>query len=143
MGLRARVSPPHGAGCGRELEGSAAPEYSRVRASAKTLFTAAVSLADPYAAAGRYDDVIDLTEGLKNGDDASALLLTYRGMALRQRGFHDGAWGCINSVLGVGRRISDIARRSDGAVRVTRRPTSEFFAVIRGASALRSACKSR
>jgi hypothetical protein len=143
MPLRARVSPPHGTGRGRELEGSAAPEHSRVRAGATTLFTAAVSLADPYAAAGRYDDVIHRTEGLKNDDGGSALLLTYRGMALRQQGFHDAACGVHQlgarsweADLG---RSSEIGRRGQGDATVN---LSVFRRHPSGASALRFACKS-
>jgi tetratricopeptide (TPR) repeat protein len=60
---------------------------------------AAVSLADLYAAAGRFDEVIALTEGLRNEDDASALLLTYRGMALRQKGFTDAAHEALKEAL--------------------------------------------
>lgn len=61
------------------------------------------------------------------------------GMALRQQGFHDAACGVLQLGARVGRRISDVARRSDGAVRVTRRSTSQFFGVIcLGVSALGS-----
>ncbi len=42
---------------------------------------AAVSLAELYAQAGRWDDVIELTEGVKNDDDAGALLCVFRGQA--------------------------------------------------------------
>jgi hypothetical protein len=48
---------------------------------------AAVSLAELYALVGRYDDVIQLTEGIANEDDASALLLVYRGLASKSRDF--------------------------------------------------------
>jgi tetratricopeptide (TPR) repeat protein len=60
---------------------------------------AAVSLADLYAAAGRFDDVIDMTEGVRNEDDASALLLAYRGMALRQKGLNDAAHEALKEAL--------------------------------------------
>jgi tetratricopeptide (TPR) repeat protein len=60
---------------------------------------AAVSLADLYAAAGRFDDVIDLTNGVTNEDDASALLLTFRGMAFRQQGMHDAAHEVLKEAL--------------------------------------------
>jgi hypothetical protein len=43
----------------------------------------AVSLAELYAQAGRWDDVIELTEGIKNEDDAAALLCVFRGQAFR------------------------------------------------------------
>jgi tetratricopeptide (TPR) repeat protein len=60
---------------------------------------AAVSLADLYAASGRFDDVIDLTNGVHNEDDASALLLTYRGMAFRRQGMHDAAHEVLKEAL--------------------------------------------
>ena len=52
---------------------------------------AAVSLAELYAQTGRWDDVIRLTEGVKNEDDAAALLCVFRGQAFREQGFHDAA----------------------------------------------------
>ncbi len=51
----------------------------------------AVSLAELYAEASRWDDVIELTKGVKNEDDASALLCVFRGVAFREQGFHDAA----------------------------------------------------
>jgi tetratricopeptide (TPR) repeat protein len=60
---------------------------------------AAVSLAELYALAGRYDDVIALSEGIKNEDDASALLLCYRGIALREQGFYDAAHEAFKAAL--------------------------------------------
>jgi tetratricopeptide (TPR) repeat protein len=52
---------------------------------------AAVSLAELYAQVGRFDEVVDLTNGVSNEDDASALLLVYRAVALREQGFPDAA----------------------------------------------------
>ncbi len=43
---------------------------------------AALSLAELYTQAGRTNDVIDLTNGLTNQDDVTALLVAYRGAAL-------------------------------------------------------------
>lgn len=60
---------------------------------------AAVSLAELYALTERWDEVIELTEGIKNEDDASALLLCYRGMALREQGFHDAAHEALKEAL--------------------------------------------
>jgi tetratricopeptide (TPR) repeat protein len=60
---------------------------------------AAVSLAELYAQAKRWDDVVELTEGLSNEDDASALLLCYRGMAFREQGFHDAAHESLKEAL--------------------------------------------
>ncbi|MFC8732108.1 tetratricopeptide repeat protein [Luteimicrobium sp. NPDC057192] len=47
---------------------------------------AAVSLAELYGQQKRWADVIDLTNGLQNDDDASVFLLIQRGVALRESG---------------------------------------------------------
>jgi tetratricopeptide (TPR) repeat protein len=60
---------------------------------------AAVSLAELYAHAGRWDDVIELTEGMRNEDDASALLCVFRGQAFREQGFHDAAHEALKEAL--------------------------------------------
>lgn len=59
----------------------------------------AVSLAELYGQSGRWDDVIELTEGMKNDDDASALLLVFRGQAFREQGFHDAAHEALKEAL--------------------------------------------
>jgi tetratricopeptide (TPR) repeat protein len=59
----------------------------------------AVSLAELYALTERWDDVIELTEGIKNEDDASALLCVFRGQAFRQQGFHDAAHEALKEAL--------------------------------------------
>jgi tetratricopeptide (TPR) repeat protein len=59
----------------------------------------AVSLAELYAQTGRWDDVIELTEGMKNEDDASALLCVFRGQAFREQGFHDAAHEALKEAL--------------------------------------------
>ncbi|HEX2149396.1 MAG TPA: DUF4236 domain-containing protein [Actinomycetota bacterium] len=60
---------------------------------------AAVSLAELYSRSGRYQDVIDLTEGIDNGDDSTALLLVFRGVALREMGFNESALTCFKEAL--------------------------------------------
>jgi tetratricopeptide (TPR) repeat protein len=50
-----------------------------------------VALADLYAAAGRPDDVIRVTDEVTNTDEAGALLLLLRGIALHQAGHTDAA----------------------------------------------------
>lgn len=47
---------------------------------------AAVSLCELYLEAGRYEDVVDLTNGMGNTDDPTALLVAFRGAALREQG---------------------------------------------------------
>lgn len=46
---------------------------------------AAVSLAELYTQAERYDDVIDLTNGMDNEDDLATYLLIQRGVAFREQ----------------------------------------------------------
>lgn len=60
---------------------------------------AAVSLSELYALTGRWDEVIALTEGMKNEDDASALLCVFRGQAFREQGFHDAAHEALKEAL--------------------------------------------
>jgi tetratricopeptide (TPR) repeat protein len=60
---------------------------------------AAVSLAELYAQAGRWDDVVELTESIANDDDASALLCVFRGQAFREQGFHDAAHEALKEAL--------------------------------------------
>jgi tetratricopeptide (TPR) repeat protein len=59
----------------------------------------AVSLAELYALAGRWDDVVELTEGATNEDDASALLCVFRGRAFREQGFHEAAYQSLKEAL--------------------------------------------
>ncbi len=63
-----------------------------------TNFTA-VSLAELYSALGRSDDVIALTEGIKNADDGTALLCIYRGIAFAHKGFNDAAREAFKEAL--------------------------------------------
>lgn len=51
----------------------------------------AVSLAELYVLDGDWQQVIALTDGLANQDDATALLLAYRGVAFRETGVPDAA----------------------------------------------------
>jgi tetratricopeptide (TPR) repeat protein len=72
----------------------------------------AVSLAELYAQTGRWDDVIELTEGITNEDDASALLCVFRGQALREQGFHDGAHEALKEALRSRSRAGPIRHRA-------------------------------
>jgi tetratricopeptide (TPR) repeat protein len=60
---------------------------------------AAVLLAELYLLADRPDDVIELTEGVTNEDDATAILLVFRGAAFRRQGFHDAAHETLKEAL--------------------------------------------
>src|SRR6266699_2216776 len=58
-----------------------------------------LTLAELYVQAQRYEDAIELTEGVENEDDASALLLVFRGVAFSEQGFHDAAHEAFKSAL--------------------------------------------
>jgi tetratricopeptide (TPR) repeat protein len=60
---------------------------------------AAVSLAELYSQRGRHEEVVELTDNLANADDATALLLVYRGVALREQGFLDGSLEAFKEAL--------------------------------------------
>lgn len=67
---------------------------------------AALSLAELYGDAGRHADVVDLTDGTVNADDATALLLVFRGRALAGLGYADAARGALEEALRVPRASS-------------------------------------
>jgi tetratricopeptide (TPR) repeat protein len=69
---------------------------------------AAVSLAELYAEQSRWDDVIQLTDGLTNDDDASTYLLTQRGIALRERGYFDAAREAFKEALRIRARPAEL-----------------------------------
>jgi DNA-binding SARP family transcriptional activator len=69
---------------------------------------AAVSLAELYAQAGRWDDVIELTEGVKNADNAAALLCVFRGQAFREQGFYEAAHEALKEALRSRSRAAEI-----------------------------------
>lgn len=60
---------------------------------------AAVSLAELYVQTQQYEEVLELTNGLKNEDEASALLLVFRGSALHALGHHDAAVEALKEAL--------------------------------------------
>jgi len=68
----------------------------------------AVSLAELYAQTERWDDVIELTEGMKNDDDASALLCVFRGQAFRHQGFHEAAHEALKEAVRSKSRAAEI-----------------------------------
>ena len=69
---------------------------------------AAVSLSELYTQAGRYDEVVELTNGIKNEDDATALLCVYRGVACREQGFYDASREAFKEALKSKSRKADI-----------------------------------
>lgn len=60
---------------------------------------AAVSLADLYIAQCRWDDVIELTNGLAATDDFSSFLLAQRGVAFREKGHSEAARESFKAAL--------------------------------------------
>lgn len=62
---------------------------------------AAVSLAELYIAQSRWADVIDLTNGLTNDDEAAMFLLVQRAVALRESGNPDAARDALKEALRV------------------------------------------
>ena len=60
---------------------------------------AAVSLAELYCQAGRFQDAVELTDGIANEDDLTALLLVYRGVSLRESGYFDAAADVFQKVI--------------------------------------------
>lgn len=73
---------------------------------------AAVSLAELYLLESRYSDVIELTNGIANGDDPTALLATFRGIALREEGHHTAAREAFKEALRSKARPSAIRHRA-------------------------------
>lgn len=69
---------------------------------------AAVSLAELYSALGRWDDVVELTEGLTSEDEPSTFLLTQRGAALRELGLYDAAREALKESLRVRSRPPEL-----------------------------------
>lgn len=64
----------------------------------------------PAAALGRWDDVIELTEGLANEDDLTALLCVYRGVAMCERGYLDASLEAFKEALRSRYRAGDIRK---------------------------------
>lgn len=72
----------------------------------------AVSLAELYAAQQRWSDVVDLTEGLTNEDEAATFLLIQRGIAFREQGFPGAARESFKEALRVRSRPVELRHRA-------------------------------
>lgn len=68
----------------------------------------AVSLVELYSQAQRYVDVVELTENIRNEDDATALLCVFRGEALHEQGFSDAALTAFKEALKSKSRAKEI-----------------------------------
>ena len=77
---------------------------------------AASPLAELYLQLDRYADVVTLTDGIANGDDATALLCVFRGVALREQHFLDMA----RTVVQGGAQVEE-ARSGRASPRAARR----------------------
>lgn len=73
---------------------------------------AALSLTELYGEAGRHSEVVDLTDGTVNADDATALLLVFRGRALAALGRVDAARDALQEALRVPQRASSVRHRA-------------------------------
>ncbi|WP_233153331.1 lipopolysaccharide assembly protein LapB [Kineosporia sp. R_H_3] len=71
-----------------------------------------ISAAELYCAAGRYREVVEMTEGVENDDDASAFLLVMRGVALRELEHHDAAKDCLTEALRARSRAPEVRHRA-------------------------------
>ena len=72
----------------------------------------AVSLADLYAEQQRWDEVVELTEGLTNEDEAATFLLIQRGIAFREQGFPDAARESFKEALRIRSRPAELRQRA-------------------------------
>jgi tetratricopeptide (TPR) repeat protein len=73
---------------------------------------AALSLAELYVQAARYDDIVELTSGIVNHDDATALLCVFRGVALREKELLDAAREAFAEALASRKRAPVIRHRA-------------------------------
>lgn len=73
---------------------------------------AAVSLAELYLELERWDEVIDLTNGLTNVDDAAMQLLTQRAYALREQGSPGAALEALKEALRLRSRPAGLRHRA-------------------------------
>ena len=73
---------------------------------------AALSLAELYSDAGRHDAVIELTQGVTNQDDTSALLCVFRGVAFREQGYFEAAREAFKEALKSKKRAPVIRHRA-------------------------------
>ncbi|MEO5723691.1 MAG: hypothetical protein ABIQ39_04655 [Ilumatobacteraceae bacterium] len=71
-----------------------------------------LSLCDLYAQTESYDQIIELTDGLTNQDDVTALLLVFRGQAFRQLGHNESARLVLTEALRARSRASEIRFRA-------------------------------
>ncbi|MEY2399613.1 MAG: hypothetical protein QOJ00_2787 [Actinomycetota bacterium] len=73
---------------------------------------AAVSLAELYAEVEEWPEVIDVTEGVTNEDDATAMLCVYRGVAFREQALYEAARQSFKEALRTKKRDPVVRHRA-------------------------------
>lgn len=89
----------------------AAEEYERAIAvlePAERTTHVTLSLTELLCAAGRYAEAVEITNGVVNDDDVSALTLAYRAMALGELGDTGGAEEVLEDVFGREQRSEEV-----------------------------------
>ena len=72
----------------------------------------AVSLAELLTIRQRFDEVIEMTDGITNEDDATALLCVFRGLAMREKGMYVAAREGFKEALRIRSRDNEIRNRA-------------------------------
>ena len=88
-----------------------AEEYERaitVLETAERTTHVVLSMTELLVAAGRYQDAVELTDGVVNTDDVAALTLAYRATAQRELGNIEAASATIEGVLSHGQPSKDV-----------------------------------
>jgi len=73
---------------------------------------AALSLAELYSELGRHGEVVEMTDGMTNGDDSTALLCVFRGVAMREQGYFDAARESFKEALKSKKRSPVVRHRA-------------------------------
>lgn len=73
---------------------------------------AALSLIELYSEAGRHQGVVDMTNGLTNVDDATALVMALRGRSFSELGYNDAAREALKEALRVKSRAPEVRHRA-------------------------------
>lgn len=72
----------------------------------------AIALAELETQLGEYDQVLQLTDNLENQDDATAILLVFRGIALRELDLYTASIEILNKVIRTTSRHIDIRHKA-------------------------------
>lgn len=73
---------------------------------------AALSLTELCREAGRHQGVVDMTNGLTNVDDATALVIALRGRSFSELGYNDAAREALKQALRVKSRAPEVRHRA-------------------------------